>query len=122
MTLAENIKMMRYSMGKTQKQVANDIGLEQGMYANWETGRKMPSAENLVKLADYFRCSIDYLLNRELEDGRKTYDDYQVKSKKSEIQSIYNELDNVKQHMALTYVKQLHEIQNQESKLHKNQA
>ena len=37
MTLAENIKMMRYSMGKTQKQVANDIGLEQGMYANWET-------------------------------------------------------------------------------------
>ena len=122
MTLAENIKMMRYSMGKTQKQVANDIGLEQGMYANWETGRKMPSAENLVKLADYFRCSIDYLLNRELEDGRKTYDDYQVKSKKSEIQSIYNELDNVKQHMAFTYVKQLHEIQNQESKLHKNQA
>lgn len=117
MMLAENIKMMRYSMGKTQKQIANDIGLEQGMYANWETGRKMPSAENLVKLADYFRCSIDYLLNRELEDGRKTYDDYQVKSKKSEIQSIYDELDEVKQRMAIGYVKRLRDIEFDEKQI-----
>ena len=77
----------------------------------------MTSEENLVKVADYFRCSIDYLLNRELEDGRKTYDDYQVKSKKSEIQSIYDELDEVKQRMAIGYVKRLRDIEFDEKQI-----
>lgn len=28
----------------------------------WESGKHFPSPENLVKVAEYFACSIDYLL------------------------------------------------------------
>lgn len=38
--------------------------LAQGSIKNWKNGRNKPSAEALVKIANYFQVSIDYLLGR----------------------------------------------------------
>ena len=50
----------------TQRQVANYLKIAQPSYIRYENGTSEPSLENLVKLADYFDVSIDYLLGREI--------------------------------------------------------
>lgn len=65
MKIADTIKNLRIESGKTQEQIAAECGIKQGVYTNWETGKYIPSAENLIKLADCFECTVDYLLSRE---------------------------------------------------------
>jgi len=51
----------------TQRQVADVLGITQPSYIRYENGKSEPTLENLVKLADLFDVSIDYLC------GRKEY-------------------------------------------------
>lgn len=48
----------------TQKTVAEYLHISQPSYIRYENGSAEPSYENLVKLADLFDVSIDYLLGR----------------------------------------------------------
>ena len=50
----------------TASKLANDLNLSNSMLTDWKTGARFPSYENLVKLADYFNCSIDSLTGREI--------------------------------------------------------
>lgn len=58
----------------SQKAVASSIGVSCPMVSQWESGSKKPSKENLVKLADLFGVSTDYLLDHEFSEvnGRFT--------------------------------------------------
>ncbi|MDE6474669.1 MAG: helix-turn-helix domain-containing protein [Clostridia bacterium] len=69
MQISQNLKSMRDALGKTQEEVAQAGGFTQGLYTKWENGTSIPGADNLIKLADCFGCSIDYLVGREAEDG-----------------------------------------------------
>lgn len=51
----------------TQRQIAEYLQIAQPSYIRYENGSSEPSFENLVKLADLFDVSVDYLL------GRKEY-------------------------------------------------
>lgn len=53
-----NLKTIRKLNGKTQIEVARDLGIMQNTYSNYEIGKTQPDFEVLVKLADYFhtRC------------------------------------------------------------------
>lgn len=44
--------------------LSKDTGVTQGMISYWKSGERMPSAENIITLADYFNVSADYLLGR----------------------------------------------------------
>ena len=46
---------------------ADQIGCGKGTISRYLNGTKMPSVELLLKLADYFQCSTDYLLGLETE-------------------------------------------------------
>ena len=48
----------------SQKYVALTLGISAPSVANWERGKTNPSNENIVKLADLYGVSIDYLLGR----------------------------------------------------------
>ncbi len=43
--------------------VGAKIGISSGIITKWKSG-SIPNGENLIKLSDYFNCSIDYLLGR----------------------------------------------------------
>lgn len=43
--------------------VAKAIGLSNAVATGWKNG-SIPSGEALIKIADYFDCSVDYLLGR----------------------------------------------------------
>ncbi len=59
-TLAEQRKLNNL----TQKQVAEYLGITQPSYIRYENGQAEPTLANLVKLADLFDVSVDYLLGR----------------------------------------------------------
>ena len=48
----------------TQRQMAEYLQMAQPSYIRYENGSAQPSLENLVKIADYFDVSVDYLLGR----------------------------------------------------------
>lgn len=53
---------MREDMDLTQQQVASTLGITQRKYSYLETGVQQWTDEFLVKLADFYHVSIDYLL------------------------------------------------------------
>ena len=58
------IKSLRLDKGLNQQTVANYLGITQQAYANYERGVRQPDPDTLLKLADFFGCSVDVLLGR----------------------------------------------------------
>ena len=48
----------------TQRQLADFLKIAQPYYIRYENGSAEPTLENLVKLADFFDVSVDYLLGK----------------------------------------------------------
>lgn len=48
----------------TAYKVAKETGISQGLMAEYKRGDKFPEIKNLIKIADYLDCSVDYLLGR----------------------------------------------------------
>ena len=63
--LNENIKRLRMARGLNQVEFARVMGVSKQCVSNWENDNVLPSIEMLVKLADFFHVSTDYLLGRE---------------------------------------------------------
>ena len=61
----DNIKRLRKNKGLTQQEIADLVHVNRVTYTNWEKGKREPSFENLVKLADLFDVSLDCLFGRE---------------------------------------------------------
>lgn len=61
----ERLIEQRKLNGLTQRQIADYLKIAQPSYIRYENGTSEPSLENLVKLADCFDVSVDYLLGRE---------------------------------------------------------
>ena len=60
----KNLTEQRKLNKLTQRQVAKSLGISQPSYVRYENGSAEPTLENLVKLADLFDVSVDYLLGR----------------------------------------------------------
>lgn len=58
------IRELREDRDLTQKQVAQMLGMSQTGYSKYETGENDIPTQVLIKLADFYQTSIDYLLNR----------------------------------------------------------
>ena len=48
----------------TQLKLAMDLNLTQNTVSRYETGEREPGIAELVRIADYFHISVDYLLER----------------------------------------------------------
>ena len=59
-----NMKKIRESFQLTQVKVANDLKLSRQVYNFYENGKRNPDMQTLIKIADYYGVSIDYLLGR----------------------------------------------------------
>ena len=44
--------------------VAKELNISQGLMNEYKNGVKTPTVDNLIKIADYLDCSIDYLVGR----------------------------------------------------------
>lgn len=59
------LKLLRKSKGLTQTELANALHLSHGAIAMWETNKRQPDNDTMLRLADFFGVSVDYLLGRE---------------------------------------------------------
>ncbi len=62
--MENNLKQIRKSKNLLQTKVAMDLNITQETISSYETGRVFPSSDMLIKLANYYNTSIDYLLCR----------------------------------------------------------
>ena len=62
--LYERIRNFREDRDLTQKQVAEMHGMSQTGYSKYETGENDIPTQILIKLADYYNTTTDYLLGR----------------------------------------------------------
>ncbi len=61
--LTHNIKRLRMANNLTQVELAADLGVSKQCVSNWENDYIQPSIEMLIRLAQYFKVSTDYLLD-----------------------------------------------------------
>ena len=62
----KNLKSVRLENELTQKQIAQQLGVVESCYANWEQGRTEPNIEMLRKLSALLHVTVDELLNDNL--------------------------------------------------------
>ena len=60
----ENIRNLRIDNGYTQKQIAEQLGISQNTYSQYEVGVLNYPVDALIILADFYGVSVDYLLGR----------------------------------------------------------
>jgi len=59
-----NLLKLRKENNATQKDIATYLGCSDTVYSRYERGVREPSIEILIKLADYYHTTIDYLVGR----------------------------------------------------------
>lgn len=63
-TLRETLIEERKKHKMTQQEVADYLNMARGAYAQYETGKNIPPVTTVAKLAELYKCSVDYLLGR----------------------------------------------------------
>lgn len=58
------LKELRLQHGFSQEELAEQIGIKQNSYSDWENGKSKPNYEKLEKIADFFGVSLDWLFGR----------------------------------------------------------
>ncbi len=58
------LKALREKRGISQLKLAMDLDMNQNSISRYETGAREADYKSLIKFADYFDVSIDYLLER----------------------------------------------------------
>ena len=60
----KNLRSIREDNDIKQRELAKLLNVSQNTYSQYENGVIALTAEVLIRLADYYHCSIDYLLDR----------------------------------------------------------
>lgn len=69
MEFSERLKELRKQAHLTQVELASKLGIVQSSYADWERGKKKPTQDNLVKIAQVLNVSVDYLVGNSEENA-----------------------------------------------------
>lgn len=87
--LNEKIKNLRLDANLTQAELAKNINITRSALSLYELGKRQPDAETLIKIANYFDVSTDYLLGNSKP------------SMKKEEQDIFNKFKDTLQELGL---------------------
>lgn len=60
--MKNRIKELRVSKNISQQELANQLNVTRQAITRWENGTINPSTENLIALANFFNCTIDYII------------------------------------------------------------
>ena len=96
------------SSGVTLYRLSKETGISQSLFSKW---KKNPdtfiTSQNLVLIADYLGCSIDYLLGRD-EDrfpDKSASIPFRPTGQLKELVDVYSSLDSIQQNSLLTFAK-----------------
>ena len=58
------LRELRKKKGISQLRLATELNTTQNTISRYETGEREPGIDELIKIADYFNVSVDYLIGR----------------------------------------------------------
>lgn len=87
------IRDLREDRDLRQIDVAKATGIDQKTLSNYETGKTNPDSYALIRLADFFGVSIDYLV------GREQIPQYTKNALRTRLEHIQDELEDIKKHI-----------------------
>ena len=73
MELSEKLRKIRKQHKKTQKDVADFLGITESGYGYYEQGRNKPSIETLEKLSELYNVPFDYWKSGEVKESSSGY-------------------------------------------------
>lgn len=92
--MVKNLKKLRNEKKVTQQQLAEKIGVSQQSVNKYENHNVEPDIETLIKIAEYFHTSVDYLIgNTELERVIENVEKYDLNFDEKCLIDIYRKLD-----------------------------
>ena len=62
--MTNRLRELRKSRKLTQISVQMQTGIEQALLSKFENGERIPPTETLIRLADFYHVSMDYIMNR----------------------------------------------------------
>ena len=71
MSYGDKLAKLRKDNNYTQEQLAELLDVSRQAISKWESGVAYPETEKLIKLAELYNCSIDFLINDETEEEVK---------------------------------------------------
>lgn len=104
MKIIDRILSLMEKQKLSQYKVAKDCALPYTAFNAWTSGKQKPSLDALIKIADYFDVSLDYLV------GRKTAADTQNQSNSTNnvttapVLNKWEQLNKIQQEKVLSYM------------------
>lgn len=62
--IGKKLKLLREKRALKQLDLSTMLGVSRSTYTQYETGKSEPDLNTVLRLADFFNCSIDYLLGK----------------------------------------------------------
>jgi len=98
---------LRQSRNITQQRLAIELGIDQTSISSYECGKYLPTVEVLVKIAEYFGVSTDYLLGlSEVKSPLKTTQN----DRDTYFLSLFKTLPSTYQERAIGYLEALKDV------------
>lgn len=90
----------------TAYNLSKGTGISQGLISDYKNGKKKPTTENLIKIADYLNCSIDFLLGRTEENTEKKAE---LTEKEQTLLEVFRKLNDIGQECSIYETKRISE-------------
>lgn len=99
----ENLKKLRNNQNLTQQDLSVQLNISQQVYSRYENGTREPDFETLIKIADYFNVSVDYLLGR--IDENKPCTEPPLTEEEKALLLLFSQIPKDKQQLVLEMIK-----------------
>ncbi|MCU0430891.1 MAG: helix-turn-helix domain-containing protein [Cytophagaceae bacterium] len=102
-TLADRMKLLRTKRGSTQKELSYFLKMDRSNVANYENGKRVPTIDTVIKIANFYGVSVNYLLLGEESQEATPYMQqinsllHSLLEKDKKIQELANTLSLLKQ-------------------------
>lgn len=96
--IGDTLKQLRMKQGLTSEELCSKIGIKGGSYRNYERNDRKPDYDTLVKLADFYGVTTDYLLGRpDAKPPEEPLDEFAQKEHLKSLEKVF-----MKKYLALT--------------------
>lgn len=73
MTTGEKLSLLRKKKGITQEELSEILNVSRQSVSRWEMDATFPETDKLITLSKLFECSIDFLLNDNIQEDEESY-------------------------------------------------
>ena len=101
------LKELREKNNLKQKDIAEILNVSNKSICAYENGNAEPKIETLIKMCEYFNCSLDYLLGKEQDKGTP-----KITLEEKTVLNNYNKLNKTNKVVVSNFIKLTLEMQN----------